>query len=270
MKPEWKKTKTIYWKDELNDDFNRLDGIKESPDLKKNYHYIHKNPFRIIWDGFLYYVIAKPILGGYCLFHGIRWKNKKNLKRLRGRGAFLYANHVAISDVFKFQSFIIHLTKVNIVGLSDASSIPVARTIVKSFGYLPIPHPNDNANMLGLKKAVEHLVKKRREYILIYPEAHIWPYYTKIRDFKNVSFYYPAQCLAPVVPVVTTWRHVWYSKKPRQTVIFGRPIYPDKNATINENRDYLAEECKKQMIHLASSVKQVEYIKYIKVEDEAR
>ncbi|MCR5506050.1 MAG: 1-acyl-sn-glycerol-3-phosphate acyltransferase [Bacilli bacterium] len=266
MKPEWKKTHIIYWSDELNDDFNRLDAVEDNPPLKKNYKYIHKNPIRRMWDGFLYYVIAKPFIGGYCLFHGIRWKNKKNLRRLRGRGAFLYGNHVAISDVFKFQSFIIHTKKVNIIGLSNASAIPVAKHLVKSLGYIPIA--DDSENLLHMKQAIEFLVKKRGQYVLVYPEAHIWPYYTKIRDFKNVSFYYPAQCLAPVVPFVTVWRKVWYSKKPRQTVIFGRPIYPDKSATVLENRDYLAEECKKQMNHLASSIKQVEYIKYIKKEKE--
>ena len=265
MKPEWKKTHTIYWSDELNDDFNKIDGVQENPELPKDYHYLHKNGFLRTWDNFLYYVIAKPILGLYCFFHGIRWKNKHNLKRLHGKGAFIYANHVAIADAFKFQSYIIGRKRVDIIGFSNASSIPLAKGLVKSLGYLPIPTENDYDNLIRLKEAVEVYIKKRKQYVLIYPEAHIWPYYTKIRDFKSVSFYYPAQLLAPIVPVVTVWRKVWYSKKPKQTVVFGHPIYPDPSLTTNENRDFLCEECKKQMNHLANSYKQYEYIKYIKV-----
>lgn len=264
MSQPWKKSKTIYWSDELNDDFNKLDHVQDNPELKKNYKYIHTFPLRRMWDAFLYYGLAKPILGTYCLFHGIRYKNKKNLKRLHGKGAFIYANHVAISDVFKFQSIIFHHKRVNIIGLSNAASIPVAKWVVKSFGYLPIG--NDVDNMIGLKDACEFYVKKRKQYVLIFPEAHIWPYYTKIRNFKNVSFYYPAQAMAPVVPAVTIWRHVWYSKKPRQTVVFGKPIFPDPSLNTTENRDLLAEECKAQMKFIASSYKQVEYIKYIKKE----
>ena len=32
---DWKKTKTIYWSDELNDDFDEL--LKERPKVPKNY-----------------------------------------------------------------------------------------------------------------------------------------------------------------------------------------------------------------------------------------
>ena len=257
---KWKKTKTIVYHDELNDDFNEFEKV-DRPQVKENYQYVHKNVFIRIWDGFVYYIIGKPILGLYCLFHGIRYKNKKNLKKLKKQGAYIYSNHVAISDVFKFQSLIIHFKKVNIIGYSDASGIPVAKFIVKSLGYLPIPY--DQKNMIKLKEACFHLTKKRKEYILIYPEAHIWPYYTKIRPFLSVSFHYPAESNTPIVPAVTIWRKVWYSKKPRQTVIFGQPIFNDPDKTVSENKKYLRDRCYEEMVKIANSYHQVEYIKYI-------
>ena len=263
-KYEWQKTHIIYYKDELNDDFNELENVSR-PQVKSSYKYLHTNPFRRFLDGFLYYVIAKPILGVYCLFHGIRWKGKKNLKLLKHSGAFLYGNHVAITDAFKFQSFIIHLKKVNIIGYSDASSIPVARSLVKALGYLPIPY--DRENMIKLKDAAETLTKKRKQYVLIYPEAHIWPYYTKIRPFKSVSFHYPAEANVPVVPFVTTWRKSRFSKKPRQLVIFGRPIYPDETKTVSENKQYLRDRCYEEMVKMSQEYPQIEYIKYIKSEE---
>ncbi len=261
---EWKKTKKIYYRDELNDDFNEIDGVKKRPEIKDNYHYVHYNIFRRLLDGFVYYGFAKPLLFFVSLFSGIRYKNKKNLKVLHGKGAFIYSNHVGISDVFKFQSFVFW-KKVNIIGYSDTTAIPVANVIVKAFGYLPISMKA--SNLKGLRDGCEFFVHKRKEFVLIYPEAHIWPYYTKIRPFKNVSFVYPAESMSPVVPAVTTFRKVWYSKKPKQTIIFGRVIFPQEGLTVNENRDYLRDECYKEMVRIASSVEQYEYIEYIKVEE---
>lgn len=260
---EWEKTRTIYWSDELNDDFNDL-GI-DRPRLAANYKYVHKNIFVRLWDGLLYYGIAKPILATYCFFHGIRFKNRKVLKKLNHVGAFIYSNHVAISDAFKFAAYIIPFKKVNVVGYSDASSIPVAKHLVKSLGYLPIPQGRENFN--NFTKAIEYLVKIRKQYILIYPEAHIWPYYTKIRHFKTVSFHYPANMDIPVVPAVTVFRKSKFSDKPKQTVIFGEPIYPDPTLTVLQNKQMLAAKCFEEMEEISNSVKQYEYIKYIKKDE---
>ncbi len=260
-KQEWKKTKTIYWSDEYNDDFNELDGVEKRPPLKDNYQFVVKNPVRRLLDNGLYYLIAKPILGFFCYFHGIRYKNKKNLRALKHQGAFIYSNHVSASDAFKFQAQIIKFKKVNIVGYSDATQIPVAKYLVKSLGYLPVPtNPRD---LLRFSEACEYIVKKKRQYVLIYPEAHIWPYYTRIRHFKYGSFRYPANCNAPVVPAVTVWKKRTGRKKPRQIVIFGTPIFPQEGKTKIENRDYLAEECYKQMVQISQQYNQKEYIKYI-------
>lgn len=256
-KKDWEKTHVIYYKDELNDDFDEV-GL-ERPEVPQNYRYLRR--FHIS-SWLAYYLFARPILGAYCFFHGIRVVNKKHLKPLRKTGYFLYSNHVAISDVFKFSSYALW-KRVNIIGYSDALSLKAIRPFMRALGYLPIP--NDINNMKKLKEAIKDHVD-RKEIILIYPEAHIWPYYTKIRNFKNVSFSYPAEYNKPVVPAVTIWRGK-PNKKPKQTIVFGQPIYPDPELTPLENRNYLHEQCLLQMKEMASKYPQVEYIKYIKKED---
>jgi hypothetical protein len=42
--------------------------------------------------------------------------------------------------------------------------------------------------------------------IMIFPEAHIWPYSTHIRPFGDESFVYPAELGAPVLAIATTYR----------------------------------------------------------------
>ena len=260
---DWEKTRTIYWSDELNDDFTEM-GL-ERPKIPTDYQYLRKNFFVKLWDGFLYYCLAKPFLAIYCFFHGIRVKNRKAIRKLSGHGAVIYSNHTdVINDAFKFQS-LIFWKKVHVVAYSDATTVPVAKHLLKSLGYLPIPESREN--FANFNKAIEYIVKIRRGYVLIYPEAHVWPYYTKIRHFKTVSFHYPATMDLPVLPAVGVWRKVWWSKKPRQTIIFGDPIYPDPTLTTTQNKAMLAQKCFEVMDYISKSVDQVEYIKYIKKDE---
>ena len=75
---------------------------------------------------------------------------------------------------------------------------------LETYETIDLPIPDDIDNLKRLKDAIRTLVNKN-EVILIYPEAHIWPYYTKIRNFKDVSFTYPAEFNKPVVPAVTVF-----------------------------------------------------------------
>ena len=262
---EWKKTKTIYWKDELHDDFDEV-GLSR-PSVPEGYKYKRTNPIINFFSAILYHGIAKPILGIYCVFKGIRFKGKKNLKVLKGQGAYLYCNHTAITDVFKFQCQCFFFgRRVNILGYPDTLTMPVVRNLARALGYLPVPLKGDLKNMIALTEACDFYVKKK-QYILIYPEAHIWPYYTKIRNFVSGSFNYPANSNAPVVPIVTTWRKPKIGKKPKQVVLIGQPIFPKEELSVADNKNYLHEKCLAAMKQMSESVEQYEYIKYIKVEE---
>lgn len=61
-------------------------------------------------------------------------------------------------------------------------------TIIEMLGAIPVP-----GNKTAMKRFLEAIQKRieQKSSITIYPEAHIWPYYTKIRPFKDVSFQYP-------------------------------------------------------------------------------
>ena len=63
-------------------------------------------------------------------------------------------------------------------------------TLVEMLGAMPIP--SNKSAMKNFLNAIKQKINKGYA-ITIYPEAHIWPYYTKIRPFKDVSFKYPIQ-----------------------------------------------------------------------------
>ena len=263
---EVKKTKVAYYSDELKDDFNEV-GLSR-PEVPEGYKYKRTNPINNFFSAILYHGIAKPVMAIFCLFHGIRVKNRKALKLLRGKGAYIYSNHVSISDVIKFQSYVFFFgRRVNILGYSDSLSMPIVRNLCRSLGYIPLPLKGDLKNAIAMADAMDFYVNKKRQYVLIYPEAHIWPYYTKVRNFRDGSFNYPAKSNAPVLPVVTTFRKPLIGKVPRQTLYILDPIFPLEGKTVNENKEYLHRETLKAMQELANEVPQYEYIKYVKKEE---
>ncbi|HBS10324.1 MAG TPA: hypothetical protein DEA28_01105 [Firmicutes bacterium] len=250
-----------FYEDSSKDDFMKTNLPR--PEVPLNYKYIRNNPINVFFSNILYYLIAKPILGLYCILRGVKVKNRKNLKEVRKKGCFIYANHTSIFDMFDIQSLVIRGKRTYLIGYSDMTSVPIAVNICNALGYLPLPL-NDFRCARKFLDSLDYYVNKKHQNVLIYPEAHVWPFYTKIRDFPSASFHYPAKLNAPVIPIVTTYRKVLFFKKPRLTINVGRVIYPKEGATIKENRDYLYNECYKQMVNISSSVKQPNYFKYVK------
>ena len=259
---DWKKTKEIHWSDERNQDFNEL-GLKRKG-IPEGFKYKHTSKVYWFFSHLLYYGLAKWVIGIYVYLHGIRCKNKAVLKKLKGKGAFIYANHVAISDAFKYH-IVLH-KRVNVIGYSDALSIPVGGKIAVLLGLIPLPLKEDRDNFHKMTDAISYYVKEKNHYVVIFPEAHIWPYYTEIRNWPNNSMIYPSLMMAPIVPAVTVWVKRILRKKPRQLIVFGEQIYPKEGESITFNKDYLHQECIAQMKQIAKSYKQVEYVKYIKDE----
>lgn len=259
---DWKKTKEIHWSDEKNQDFNEI-GLKRKG-IPEGFKYKHTSKVYWFFSHFLYYGLAKWIIGIFCISHGIRTENKKAIKKLKGEGAFIYANHVAISDCFKYPIYI--GKRVDAIGYSDALSMPVAGKLAVMLGLIPLPLKEDRDSFHKMTDSINYLVKEKKHYVLIFPEAHIWPYYTEIRNWPNNSLIYPAMMMAPIIPAVTIWKKRKFRKVPRQVIVFGEPIYPKEGESITFNKDYLHQECIAQMRSIAHSHEQQQYIKYIKDE----
>ena len=261
MNKDWKKTHVIYWHDELHDDFDQF--ISKRPPLKPGYNFIRSNKFANFFGNILYYGIALPLLAIFSYLTGMKVEGRKNLKAIKKTGAFVYSNHGSVPDVYKMASPVCYGKRVNILGYTDSLSVPVLKNVVRQLGFLPLPLGQDPENKAALIEAMRYYIHKKHQIVLIYPEAHIWPYYTKIRNFKIQTMKYPAIINAPVLPVVTTWRKVWWCKRPKQTVKIGTVIMPKAELSQEENIQYLYDETLAQMRKLAESEKQYEYIKYI-------
>ena len=132
-------------------------------------------------------------------------------------------------------------------------------------GAIPVPD-----NKKAMKNFLE-IIKKRvdkGQSITIYPEAHIWPYYTKIRPFKTVSFKYPIQFEKPAFCITNTYQSYGKNNKKIKIVSYiDGPFFPDEGLNIKEKQQNLRDKIYNCM-EKRSKNSNIEYIKYIKSDSE--
>ena len=256
-----KKDEVIYFSDELNDDFGSANLKRKKID--KNYKYESKNPFYNFFGFLTYNLIAKPITWFCFTFvRGVKYKNKKVLKQAKKSGYFIYANHTdGLSDCLS-PAMICNPVKPRVIVNSANLSMPVLGFWLKNWGALPLP--DDVAATKNFYSAIEHTLNKNAP-IVIYPEAHLWQYYTGIRPFTSLSFRYPVKYNKPVFTFTTTYHKRKFSKKPRLTIYVDGPFYPDVNLPVKEQQQALRDVCFNQMQERAK-LNTYEYVKYIKKE----
>ena len=117
--------------------------------------------------------------------------------------------------------------------------------------------------MAGVLAGEKHI--EQGHPVIIYPEAHVWPYYTQIRPFEKTSFRFPAELNKPVYVMTTTYTHRHFLKniikRPKVNVYIDGPFYPDTGAGIKDNQKMLHDrvyEVMKSRSHLSD----YEYIRY--------
>ncbi|MBR5515174.1 MAG: hypothetical protein IKU52_03105 [Clostridia bacterium] len=257
------KRKVIYFTDEQNDEFSKAQ-IKAKK-IDENYVYVYNSLFKKFTHFFWYRVVATPIA---FLYTKIKFHHKcvgrEKLRPFRKTGYFMYGNHTQdIADPFipnminfpKTNYFIVHPNNV---------SIPVLGKINPSLGALPLP--DDIKAYRNFIKAIEYRIMQNH-CVVIYPEAHIWPYYTKIRSFKSDSFAYPVKFNTPVFCFTNTYQKSRFSKEPKIVTYIDGPFYQNEEIPPRQRKEEIRNCIYKAMTERAKK-STVEMIKYIRKEDE--
>lgn len=253
--------KVIYYKDELNDEFSEAVIIPRKID--ENYKYEH-NLFWEVCSYLIQNVFSMPIKIGYeKMKFKLKYIGKEKLKQCKRQGYFIYANHTqAFADTFI--PSVGNYPKRNFLIVNPANvSIKGAECIIEMLGA--IPTPDNKTAMKNFLKIIEKRIENKNS-ITIYPEAHIWPYYTKIRNFKDVSFKYPVELDAPSFCMTNTYQAYGKNKEKIKIVTYiDGPFYPNKELSKKEAQKELRNIIYKQMIKRSKN-SNVEHIKYIKEE----
>lgn len=252
--------KIIYYEDELNDEFSK--SSIEPRIIDEKYKYVHKNPLWNLCSFVLQNILSVPIKILYAkIKFRIKYIGKEKIKPYKNEGYFIYGNHTQpFADTFipsipmyPKRNFLI-VNPVNI-------SLKGTGTLVEMLGAMPIP-----SNKSAMKNFLEAIKQKMNKgyAITIYPEAHIWPYYTKIRPFKDVSFKYPVQLEKPAFCITNTYQSYGKNNKKIKIVSYiDGPFFPNKELTLKEQQKELRNKIYNCMDERSKN-SNIEHIKYIK------
>ena len=230
-------------------------------DVGLEYKYIHKSFLWNICEFFVYRIVMTPIAYMYSkLKFRVKIIGKEKLKATKS-GYFVYANHTQpILDTFvpTIASF---NSKVYIVCNRDNISIPFLGRLNRMLGVIPIP--NKIEAMKNFLNCIKHRVENN--VVVIYPEAHVWPYYTKIREFEDTSFKYPVKYNKPVYTFTTVYKKR-KNNRPKIEVYIDGPYYPDEKLSLKEAQKQLRNDAYFAMCN-RSKLNDIEYVKYVKIKE---
>lgn len=210
----------IRYYNSFSDDFFQ---VGEEYKLPADYKWI-RNDIKFKFLSGLIYSLAIIFSNVYCrLFLHVRIKGAEKVRQQKG-GFFLYGNHTQpIGDVFNPALVCFPKRIYTVVGVANMY-LPVIGKILPFLGAIPIPD-----TLSGMKKftaAIEQRIKAGHP-IIIYPEAHLWEYYTDIRPFAETSFKYPVNLDVPVYCMTTTYQKRKLGKKPKITIYIDGPFQAD-------------------------------------------
>ena len=230
--------------------------------LPEGYEFIPKNPFVKLYSAVLFRIFK--LFGQYYErgYWQAKFYGREKLKKARGKGYVIYANHTnPFHDVFgpalaADRRIFTIISPVNL-------KIPGIGKVLPYIGGLPLGKTKEEKQ--AFNDAVDERLKQKK-VLVIYPEAHVWPYATKIRKFPagDKSFKYAVRNNLPIFTMTTTY-HKRKDKKrgdlPKMDVYVDGPFWPDAKLSEEENRAKLAKEAYDSMVKY-SKKSSYEYFQY--------
>ena len=234
---------------------------KEKVLLPEGYEFIPKNPFVRMYSSILFRCF-KVFARFYARFYlHMNIVGREKFKKAKGTGYVMYANHTnPFHDAFS-PALVANKRIFTIIS-------PVNLKLPGIGKYLPmiggIPLGTNDEEKKAMNEAVDKRIKQKK-CLVIYPEAHVWPYYTKIRKFPagDKSFKYATRNNVPIFTMTTTYHKskVKGQARPDMTVYVDGPFYPDEKLTDDQNRAKLAKEAYDSMVKW-SKKSTYEYFQY--------
>ncbi|MCL2735701.1 MAG: 1-acyl-sn-glycerol-3-phosphate acyltransferase [Propionibacteriaceae bacterium] len=217
------KRQTITVRDPLTDDFGSTSQRVRTVNVDETYQYAHRNPLWRLVSWVMYYIVAPIPLYLISRVYGMRFVGRSTVRRQGG--CYLYGNHSHWTDVLVPYLLSFPARAVVVAG-PTAVSVPVAKALVPMLGGVPLN--TTVAGKIAFRSALDAAVR-RGESVAVFPEAHLWPYFTGVREFSSASFTYPVRTATPVVPYVVTYRRRrWLTwRPPHLTVTVGPAILPE-------------------------------------------
>jgi len=261
-----------YYTDPHHDDF-MVTPIQNFSKIDGEYKYIRKNIFARFFDWFIYYCLAVPYFKLHFLFRGIKVVGRENVKKIKKQGYFIYSNHTQMLDAFLTAGFVAFPKRMMCVSHKTAVSIGVGKVFTKALGAIPVAETIQGIKHMN--EAMKYYVGEKKRAMVIYPEAHMWSYFTSVREFPSASFKFAVTVNAPILPVAVTYKQRFrgigkYKKerKPQIIINIGEPKFPDESLTAKDNANMLRDYTYNYMKQKCENEDNYAYYNYIQVTEE--
>lgn len=251
----------IFYSDEHRDEF-AIDNINAKP-IDGDWRYLRDSRRGRLAHFFWYRMIATPLAFLHTKFvHHHTVVGREKFREAGDSGYFLFGNHTQqIGDAFiphmlnfgKDHYTVVHANNVSMPGLGR---------VTPHLGALPLP--DDLTAHRHFREAIDTRVGQGHA-VVIYPEAHIWPYYTGIRPFPDTAFDYPVRLGVPAFSFTNTYQKRRFSKKPRIVTYVDGPFYADPALPRRLAQKQLRDRIHETMTRRAenSTVTRIRYIKTV-------
>lgn len=256
--------KIIYYNSYTQD---MVESSNQDYKLKKDYKWINNNPIHKAGAALIYGLALIVGKVGCKISWGIEYVNKSALKQNKDKGYFIYANHTQpVGDVV-MPALACSSKRVYVIVSQANYGLTIIGKLLSMLGALPVP---DTISQYKKFTAAYKLRIKQKHPVIIYPEAHVWPYCTFIRPFEKTSFRFPAELKAPVYAMTTTYkkRYIFNKclKRPKIVTYIDGPFYPENDKSVKENQQILHDKVY-EIMQKRSLENECEYIHYQKLEN---
>ena len=254
-----KEQKIVYYENEASDE---VAGIsKNTIKIDGSFKFIHKNPIWRMLCFVVYRLIMKPFAFLFCKLRlSLKIVNKHILKPYRESGYFLFGNHTLMAGDAFIPNVVDYFKKTYVIVHPDNISTKGTKNFIMMCGAIPTP------TEFSAFRPFLNTIKQRCDEgacICIYPEAHVWPYCTFIRNFPDISFSYPIKSRAPVFCSTVTYQKKKFGRSPKVTVYLDGPFLYDENLPTKEAQRALRDAVYSTMCSRAKN-STYEIIKYVK------
>jgi len=210
------------------------------------------------WQQRLVRVTVNSLSYLYChIGRSVTFKNAWRLKAAGDHGFVLYGNHTQPTGDVLIPYYLGDHRTFNALVSPANLGIPVIGSLASRGGAIPTPQ---TLHQLGRFNRAVMAKLAADEWVLIYPEEHVWPYYTGVRPFNPAAFHFPVAAQVPAYCLTVTYRKRW-GRRPRLVVYLDGPFFPDASLPAKQKQRVLQQQIQAQMTKRAAT-SNVQYVTY--------
>lgn len=191
------------------------------------------------------------------LWAALRWRIEGGGLSQKG-GCVLYCNHTQPVGDALAPALVSFPARAYVVASPANLGIPVLGRLLPTLGALPLP-----STLSGMRKFRAAVARRLKEgaVVAVYPEAHVWPYFTGVRPFPASSFSFAVDNKVPAWCMTTTYQRRARGERPRATVYIDGPFLPSEGLPRKAAREQLCEQVHAAMVARACA-SDYDYIRY--------